>query len=172
METWFKDGWKYRDYDLPVCTHYHSNGNKKEEQWDIHIFNNGNGRGNNLPNIIGYYENGNRKYECWYLKGKLCRHQGPAVISYYENGLKSYETWYVEDRLECWGGRSPSLVEYYSNGNIKEECWCKRDRFHRYEKDLEYGYNREGDKYLPARITYFENGALKNEELWLYGQRL
>ena len=178
-ETWFLNGLKNREGDLPSKIEFHKNGNKFIESWHINDLLH---RADDKPAYIGYLQSGIKQVEVWYLDGKqqrmddkpssvhyyenkniqyelwgsgLDHHRDndmPAWIGYYNDGKKQFEEWFTDGKMNRNNDR-PQEVRFYRNGNKKEETW-------RINNELKRNNN------LCHYISYYENGNKATEQWW------
>lgn len=130
FESWYKNGKRHRDNDLPAFIRYNKNGNILKQTW----FRNGNlFRDNNQPTCIIFYESGELEEQKWENDRFTRRNNDqPCVISYYKNGNKKEEKWSVDFKRETLdenGNRKPDAILYNENGNIEREVWDENNIF-------------------------------------------
>lgn len=128
-----------RQDDHPAIIHYNTEGTKRSEHYlrNGKYLSIGDSSEENIPSLIIYYPNGHFKSKEWYIVRQGYNSLDDSI--YYDHSVYK-------------------LIHYYHNGNIKSEEWyCKED----WKSGL-----LENEDDLPAKKTYFENGAIK-EEFWM-----
>ena len=112
-KTWYLNGYKHRDNDLPAEITYYPNNQEERLMWYI---NGKQARINDNPTCIMYHINGTVKYYAWCNNGVLHRDNGlPAMRCYDKHGNIISEVYYVN------GKEMP--IEY-----IKQMMYCTIER--------------------------------------------
>lgn len=114
-EFWFRDGYLYRENDLPHTILYNTESKVVYECWESDS-----PREGDKPSQIRYYENGAKKHESWYIDhvGFHRENNKPAEIQYYnsfdENGIQLVKsiTWWCIDNTPYGNRDFPGRIDY------------------------------------------------------------
>ncbi len=158
-KTWFFNGLKHREEDLPAETTYFDNGQVKSKTY----YKGGMRHRHGKPASITYYSSGETKEEVYYLLDKQSRYSCisfgdlPSAIRYNKDGTISYKEWCEQGKLNRLND-NPTSISYYKSGNIKAKQWHVDDELH-----------RENDK--PAEVEYYDEPGKVASMRWFIKDR-
>ena len=114
-ETWYQNGGKHRDSDLPAEIVYHEDGSM---DWQVWYQNDQRHRDADLPASIVYRLNGSIAWQNWYQHGQLHRDSDlPAAITYRGNDSILRQEWYQNGQKHR-DSDLPAVISHYQDGSI------------------------------------------------------